>query len=464
LSVERIKTLILTVLIIICITLGVQIWFGEKLWSDDYDFFSVSDKNFFSFIFNKDNSTDITVTGAMDSVFCPRSAVLSYTDGRIIVNFTDPASAELREALNYVIKQALSSSETKVSESEWQSALTAKSVYADFSVLHSFNAMADFLGTKNTFSAFNDFDKMVIVTNSFSTSRKLPVYFCNTTTNEYLKTEILLEDQSLYQVQDAYSKKEKQNISYAFEMNLDEPINDANNYQKIIFDSYVIIHLDPVYLNIIEQSVLPKSEEKDIKRILEVFGVDYNSAKKYSHSNGTNLYVDKNCAITISPDGLISYEASDETKGFEVSKDFSVSSCAAGSAKLLDNLLSCYPISPNTRIFINSPLTETEGDKFTFNFDYLYNSTLIYSPNHSAEMLVKKGKLVNLKAYIKSFDLISQGKESNSLEVIDILYQSMGQKDIKINDLYFGYFQKDTETSLSWQAKIEGADEIIIIN
>ena len=107
--------------------------------------------------------------------------------------------------------------------------------------------------------------------------------------------------------------------------------------------------------------------------------------------------------------------------------------------------------------------TETDGN-FTFNFDYLYNSTLIYSPDHSAEMLVKKGRLVNLKVYIKSFDLVSQGKESNSLEVIDILYQSMGQRDIKINDLYFGYFQKNQETSLSWQAKIEGADEIIIIN
>ena len=50
--------------------------FEEKLWSDDYDFFSVWSKKLSAFLGKDENTTNINVTGALESVFSPRVAVL----------------------------------------------------------------------------------------------------------------------------------------------------------------------------------------------------------------------------------------------------------------------------------------------------------------------------------------------------------------------------------------------------
>ena len=461
-SIEKIKTLILTLLIFICITLGMQIWFEEKLWSEDYDFFSVLPSKITSLFDKYGNTTNINITGAMDSIFSPRVAVLSYTEGRITVNFTDNDSKELRDALNNVMKEALVKTDNSATEQQWQSALTSKSVYADFSVPVSFNAMGDFLGVKSNIKNFEHFDKMVVVTNNISNTSEVPVYFCDSTKGEYLSVSIFLTDNVLYDIQERYNRKTMQNISYAFEMNLDKKL-ETNEHQKIIFDSYVRLNLDPVNLNVIERENIDIYQEDTVKRIMNVFSLDDKSYKKYTQSDSTTLYVDSNCVVTLHPDGLIEYEAT-EGKGVRVSEDNSISSSAAGSAKLLDNLFSCFNISENTRIFINSPLKEDSNGKYTFKFDYLFNSIPIYSNDPGCSITVDNGKITYLKAYIKNFNLVSAGKESNPLEVLDILYETMGEKEFKINDLYFGYFDKNGKTTLSWQVQVEGSDDIIIIN
>ncbi len=436
--------------------------FEEKLWSEDYDFFSVWSKKISSLFGNNENTTNINVTGALDSIFSPRVAVLSYTDGRFTVNFTDEESKTLRNALNNVIKEALSKNDTEATKEQWQAALTSKGIYADFSVPVSFDAMSEFLGVKNNISSFSYFDSMAIVTSNISNTSLVPVYFCDSTQQKYLSVPVFLNDNALYNILENYSKKEKQNISYAFEINLDKKL-DTNEHQKILFDSYVRINLDPINLNVINRENVDIYNENTVKRIMDVFSLEYKTAKKYTQSDSTTLYVDSNCVVTLHPDGLIEYEATDN-KGIKISEDNLVSSCAAGSAKILDDLFSCFNISDNTRIFINSPLNENDKESYTFNFDYLYNSIPIYSEDHGCSITVNNGRITSLKAYIKNFNLASQGKESNPLEVIDILYESMGERNIKINDLYFGYFDKNGQITLSWQAKLEGSEDIIIIN
>ena len=51
---ESIKTLLLSALVVCSMVLTSQIWFNEKLWSSDYDFFSVF-KDKFIMYFSKDS-------------------------------------------------------------------------------------------------------------------------------------------------------------------------------------------------------------------------------------------------------------------------------------------------------------------------------------------------------------------------------------------------------------------------
>ena len=134
---ERIKSLLLAVLVCSSIVLTGLIWFDKKLWPDGYDFFSVYSETFIGRVITKlsgnENALNINDTGALKSIFAPRTTMLSYEDGsRVNYNITQSISEKVTDELNFAISKALSdSNQTEVTEADWQNALKTKSIFAD---------------------------------------------------------------------------------------------------------------------------------------------------------------------------------------------------------------------------------------------------------------------------------------------------------------------------------------------
>ena len=126
---ENLKTIILTLLIFSSVILSVQIWLLNPVWSDN-----LNPSEFFTKLFSKDEEgLTIKDTGALNSIFSPRSFLLTYNDGRIILNTTEQNGKEIRGAFNNAIKSALNtSSYAEISEDDWQSTLRTNSIYADY--------------------------------------------------------------------------------------------------------------------------------------------------------------------------------------------------------------------------------------------------------------------------------------------------------------------------------------------
>lgn len=452
---ENLKTIILTLLIFSSVILSIQIWILSPVWSD-----SQNPSAFFKDFFLKEDGLTINDTGALGSVFSPRSFVLTFNDGRIILNTTDKDGKDVRSAFNDAIKIALSSgSFSEVAESDWQSMLRSNSIYADYSVPVSLKAFSSFLGSNlNSELTLTSFNQAVITVDSIS-----PVsYICfrNSKENKQLRVQLQNTD-ALYELFNENAKKTKESYSYAFEMNLDKKVTDTSVQQTVLMDSYVLLPVEPVKMNSIQAEAVEFNDEI-IEKILSLFGYNPKTAWKYSETNGNLLFLDSNSTLKLHPaTGYIEYKAN-QGEGITLQGGNQLSSVATSCGKLLDDIFTLFDIDSNVTLFINSPLDNDTGENLVITFDYLFGGNRIQRENHSCEIHITNGVITEFYATVKNYHFVSERGEENSLDVLEKLYLSMNQETLIIDELYTGYTESSGEMPLMWQAKVSGGDDIII--
>lgn len=469
---ERIKSLLLTVLVCSSIILTGLIWFDKKLWPDGYDFFSVYPETFLSRIISKiagnEQALNINDTGALKSIFAPRTAMLSYSDGsRINYNITQPTGEEITKELNNAISKALSDSvQTEVAETEWQNSLKVKSIFADYSVPISFQSIAVFLnGAAPDFPIMDTFDKVCINLES-ATSSSVPIYFRNSSAGKQVVMTAPMSSGTFEQILSSVSSSGQFNLSYSFELNLDKKVEGVGeDHQKILIDSYILLPLNSIKMNVINKSHVDMRYSDSLGDFLKMFNLNLNTARKYVQADDTTLYVDSNSTITLGNDGYLEYVPSVTSKGIKIGEDTSVTTAAAGSAKIIDSMLSYASVDRNTTLFISSPLLENPDGEYTFTFDYVFSGNPIVSDTHGLEVEVKNGYITAMKANLKSYSLFDSGNERDPLELIDELYAKLSDsnENITITELYFGYYDSNAPMTLSWQAKSNKSEEVTTV-
>lgn len=452
---ENLKTIILTLLIFSSVILSVQIWLLNPVWSDN-----LNPSEFFTKLFSKDEEgLTIKDTGALNSIFSPRSFLLTYNDGRIILNTTEQNGKEIRGAFNNAIKSALNtSSYAEISEDDWQSTLRTNSIYADYSVPISCRAFISFLdGTQTVNVPINSFNQAVVSMDRIGPSS----YICLRNSKENKQVKISLANiESLSSLYENYSLSEKQSYSYAFEINLDKKVDDTNVQQTVLMDSYVLIPVEPVKMNTIAPEKVEFSENS-LKSILSLFGYNPKTARKYTENNGNLMFLDSDSTLKLHPGtGYIEYVAN-EGAGISLPGGNTLSSAATGCGKLLDDIFNLFNIDSNVTLFINSPLDNDTNTNHVISFDYLFKGNKIHSEKHSCEIHIADGKITEFYATVKNYHLVEENGEENAIDVLDSLYLSMNKDTLIINSLYTGYSDASGEMPLKWQAQIEGSDEII---
>lgn len=452
---ENLKTIILTLLIFSSVILSVQIWLLSPVWSD-----TQNPVNFFKQLFSKEEGLNINDTGALNSVFSPRSFVLTYNDGRLILNNTEQDGKEVRSLFNNAIKSALNSGNfAEVTEQDWQLMLRSNSIYADYSVPISSNAFLSFLGDEQTASLpLTSFNQAVISMDRITPS----TYICFRNSKENKQIRVQLTDAtSLRDIYEENATKAKESYSYAFEMNLDKKVSDTNVHQTVLMNSYVLLPVEPVKMNSIETVPVTFTEET-IDKILTLFGYNPKTARKYSESSGNLLFLDSNSTLKLHPDtGYIEYTAN-QGSGLSLTGGNMLSSAATGCGKLLDDIFTLFDIDENVTLFINSPLDNDLNTSYVISFDYLFNGNKIQAEKHSCEIHITDGVITEFYTIVKNYRFVSEKGEENALDVLEKLYLSMQQETLVIDELYTGYTENSGEMPLSWQAKVSGSNEIII--
>ncbi len=454
---ETLKTIILTLLIFSSVILSIQIWFVNPAWTQTYSLASF----FTAWKPEKDDGLNINVTGAFNSVFSPRAYVFTYNDGRLFFSTTEQEGSAIRDVYNTAIKTAFSAENAVfVTENDWQTMLKSNSIYADYSVPVSINALFDFLGgTTEPSFALTSFNQTVITFDQILTN----AYICfrNSTTNQQMRIT-LTDAQEIRNIFEQYKERSKEDYAYAFEMNLDKKMNETAVQQKVLMNSYILVPLEPVTMNTIRREAVTFSQQT-IDGLLELFGYNPKTARKFTESNGTILFVDNKSTLKLNSEtGYVEYIA-EKDDGLALPGDGNLSSIASGCGKLLDNIYNLFVMDPNVTLFINSPLDTENAERYTITFDYLFNGNSIQNDTHSCKIVVSGGEILEFYATIKNYQMVAVGNQENAQDVLDTLYTNLNQDALLINNLYTGYIDAPGEMPLCWRAEVQGSDEIITV-
>ncbi len=464
---EKIKTVLLTVLILSSVFFTMQIWTSEKLWPSGYDFFSVLRESAVGRFFgmsSEDKSVNITVTGALDSVFAPGTVMLSYSNGnRITLDYTRKELKDITGFLNDAISGCADFEPIKITEAEWQGALQSGSIYADYTVPIGYSEIHRFLGSAEPKTgSLRAFDKIIIAPVQ-SVTGIMAVYFRDSENETFYKVSSEFDSNIFTNILMKYSSLPMPDMSYAFEMGLDKKLTgEGESHQKIIIDSYVLIPLNPFRMTVINPSVMD-IEENSINHLLSCFEFNPKTARRFTLTNDSIMYVNERSTLSIRKDGYFEYSAADTTKGVKMSDGVSLSDSAASCAKLIDEILSEFDISPSTKLFISSPLVESGGNTHTFKFDYLYETETISMPGNACSAVVTDGYLTSLKAYIRSFEKNSEGEYTDPYNALDRLYTASGSEELVIDEFYRGYIYDEESMTLKWMAKVNGTNEVMVL-
>ncbi len=460
---ESIKTLLLISLVICSVVLTTQIWFNEKLWSSDYDFFSVfKDKISSVFIGNSDDPLSIRDTGAFNSIFAPNTILLSDSSGRSLYDSSTDEGATINLVINDVIKTALSTKTVSpVTEDEWKSVIKSNNIYADYHVPVSVVAIGNFLEADTVKTeGFLNFDKILIDCEKLSNTI-IPVYFRDSSTNSHYRINTSFDKAELSKLFE--NTKEDLNLSYSFELGLDKKAQgEGSKHQSVLLDSYVLLSLDETPMNSIKGEKLDILSNTD--HILESFGYNKKTVRKFTQTNGTENYIDSKSTLVINPEGFIEYTAVSDSSGLKIGDDSDITTAAAGVASLIDTVLSEFYLNSGTKLFISSPLTETDSSTHKLTFSYLFDAIRINSDSPDCTVTVTDGKITYLKLYIKNFFVSAQEAPTNVLDIIDKAYtKNASNSTLIINDLSTGYVQYGNSYKKVWLVSTDSTPEPIVI-
>lgn len=469
---ERLKTLLLTVLVTSSIIFSGQIWFDQKLWPEGYDFFSMYKGTFIekiARIFNADSTPlTINVTGALDSVFSPRQIILNYIEGRLTFNTSQESGVQLRATVNDALKTALTAptaNVTVITEEDWRNTLKARSICADYTVPVSVTAIGKFLGIEDVaLPNFSAFDQVAIVPDTILNS--VSVYFRNRKTAQQIKVLTSMDRDSVVRALDIHSGDHMQDLSYPFEIHIDQWLEEGNENQKIVFDSYILIPVNPIRMPVIQNQPVEINNDS-AERILKTFGYNPNTVLRFIEKNDSILFVQTDSSLRIRTDGYVEYKAVDNKSGIKLGNDKDLTTAVVGSAKMIDDLMGCFSIDPNTKLFINTPLDDDAGKTdFTFHFDYIYNGNPVTTDGHAATVQVSNGEIVSLQIYLKSYTMVDPGQIKDTQDVLGHLYDTIGPQyqQFEILQFYPGYIDDPVgPMPMNWQAVVENIDTVITI-
>lgn len=458
---ESIKTLLLSALVLCSLVLTTQIWFSEKLWSSDYDFFSVF-KDKFSTIFSGSDEDSLSIgdTGAFNSIFAPNTILLSSVSGRSVYDSSSDKGGEISLVINDVIKSALSTSFSPVSEDEWKNVIKVTNIYADYHVPVSLSAIGTFLETDIIIDQnFKSFDKILIDCDKLSNTI-VPVYFRDSESNSHYRINAPFDKTKLTAL--FTNSNNNLNLSYSFELGLDKKAEgEGSKHQTVLLDSYILLSLDETPMNIIKEEPINLLDETE--HILETFGYNSKTVRKFTQTNGTENFVDSKSTLVISPKGYIEYTAVSDTSGFAVGTDEHITTAAVGVAVLIDNILSHFNLNSGTKLFISSPLVETDGDSHTLTFGYMFDAIKIINDNQDCIVTVKNGKITHLKLNIKNYSEIETKEPTNVLDIIDKAYSKNTDATLNIKDLRTSYVKYGNKYEKAWLVTTDVSEEPIVI-
>lgn len=433
---ERIKSIILILLIITNLVLAEKILVNEKLWLSGYNFF-VSTRNS-----RKKNNFSVSERLSM-----PEKIVVNtgYQSSRFIFKRDDKDFASINGAASEIVKSAFSmpKSALEIGADDWYSALTAKSLYLNYSAAFTPSVFASLLGISDGDFPALEFSDIVITENG-------NVYFGGNGAYYKIPFTSTLVSPIIQSVFSEHADEESV-INYSFDLNFDK--NSGEN--STVLSPMILIYSEPIT----ENTVLPENpvtkdgeiDRKALSGILSDFGVNKSSARSYTEADGSLVYVENNGILKITENGILTFTA--RGNGIKLQNGSASSKIAA----FIDAINGKMDIDAD--LCLSSAESDESGQHFEF--DYMAKGYPIkYADRCAVSATVSNGYLVEYSQVLRRFTVTDTQSVSPDFiqaldEVIDTYHGSMSE--MRITKMYPAFFDdlSQNEMEIDWHIAVD---------
>ncbi len=468
---ERIKTVVLVSLVTMSILLMKHMWFSEKLWSGDYNFFAD-----FGLKGRFDTTTGSEKDVIADHLFYPEKIVVNEGTNRTIALKQSKQYQQTNNLLRHTFISFMKSKEEGtheiVEETEWVVALKDKSFYIDFGIEWDMETLGKILGVEETFLTkhISNFREMIIrpgrpVTND------IMIYIKDNKDDKIKKFYYTYKKETLNELLVQYSEQNNTRYTFFFEHFNNKKINE-----------YILIPTSILKTPTIKSyNIFDIENEYDIKNLLIAFDYNPSTPRQYTETDNTRVYIENRSTLKIHPKGFIAYNAVEKGKGLPLSqktKGEGGNFTQNESLKMADAFLKKVDLNNEALYLTSDAIDETEVQgTYRFTFDYQYKGVPIAMDvqnnkiQHAVEIEIVDGTLQSYKQYIKGYKEQRLQKVNVSvLKALDIAYDRIenefgDEENVRIKEVNLYYSEKGIEGLMRpiWHILVEAEQESIII-
>ncbi|MDK2934625.1 MAG: hypothetical protein PWP27_2435 [Clostridiales bacterium] len=484
---DKVKTLILILLVANSIFLTTQIWMDKKLWSADYNFFAKWGENSIVQAITKKLSWVVRngEAGAsfVNQTYYPQKVVVNYGNFRAAYVNGDELYTQSLDEFSRALKALLREDQVvryqKIeAEDAWLNILKLKSIYIDLKVPYKTKFIGQFLGIKNTpLSNYIKEIKEFILVPGDSASNDVTFYIKDFNDGSVAKFDVTYDRTQLMNLLNREIPASTVDHKFSFELEFDK--KKAN---KIVLDSQVLLPFNKQKAEVIK-STNPIQDDHNVKNILRAFKYSTNNPRKYIETDNTLVYIENYSTLKIHPDGLIEYDAIEEGKGLRLYSDSYGNDPATPS----------FQESLNMAVKLINKIQDTTGklhlssvaedpDKpgsYKFVFNYYHNGLPItmnlisddkdiLSLKYAVKVEVVNGTLKSYRHYVRDYESIKPITVDMPVpNVLDAIYKiaNANAPYINVKDLHLSYEEDGQEEILQpqWHVRLKGVDNLLMI-
>lgn len=487
---DRLKSLLLVILILNSVILTISIWFNEKLWPSGYNFFVTLKNNPVLSVVSKIVPDwlggEKKIESSFQDIYTPRLLVVKSGSHRTQFLSMDSQFQslypEITSALKNLYIPSNMHSSSACEKAEWINALKGKSIYMDFGLPVSTRLYGHFLtGKEGELSSIPAFSKIIISLQS-SNDSELVVFVNQNETDSYRKFTLSCNKAALSSMLDSLVMENSPSYKFAFELRLDaiNKEDNSNVLRRVTPSSLVILPQQDIAVpNLYARPVLGEKNEATISEILKIFKYNTLAYRKLEDAESNVLYVENFSTLKFTSNNFLEYKAVDSESGLilkntpdvSLSQQYEIISYATAFVGELWNTL--YSGSPNMELRLSSPLIENASGKYTLTFDYYHNGIPIKLMDDSAITLqIENGRLVSYTQSLLTFEKQEGVIEANPvLWAIDEFYKiysvesgENSDKLITINDVFLRYTHSNGGINANWSIKTDESKTYTIKN
>lgn len=491
---ERVKLIVLVLLIISSVFFTSKIWQSERLWPNGYNLF-INPQNWpvISTFFKTDS-----YSMPLENLSRARKIVASDGQGSRAVFYNsdrkfDTLYGDIRSFFEEYLSGSLTIAQNSTLRQEDLRNLLNDDIifaYVNYSIAYTPQMFGQVMSVNNTselkgLSAVRDFFIMPNYTEQEEAGYSkdmIELLAIDYNTGAVMRYSIKYPNASeliLKLINSAKNVDVAHNCNFALEGNMDIK-DDVMQANVPLLAPFVVLDTastaDVKTSSIISKNpLIGDAASLNKENVVRSFNCSPQSIHRYTTRDGTVVYLENDATLKLHKSGLIEYTALDANRGIRLigtEEDDSPYESLNAAIKFTEKIWNYALPGKELNVCVSSNLLDTDGQSFVFYFDYYYEGTPVFvsvestsfdKVNHAVEIKMQNGVLTQFRLYLRDFEKQETNKENITIyQAIDEVAKKV-EGEILIDDIFLCYPDNGSgeEQDASWAVKIKGENFII---